>query len=154
MIKIVRTNYNDYQTLGELKLYGVSLEDGCSDEIIFECKTLELPWLNNQRNISCIPEGKYHAQKHISPKFGKSIWITDVPDRSEILIHVGNYKSDLLGCIAVGEAFKDINEDGNLDVINSRKTIESLHDLLPDGTFNITITSTANELLGNNILSD
>ncbi len=36
------------------------------DEI---CKTIELPWLENQRRISCIPEGTYVIKKRYSPKF-------------------------------------------------------------------------------------
>ena len=38
-------------------------------------KTLELPYHNNQRNISCIPEGNYIIKIHNSPSQGKCIKI-------------------------------------------------------------------------------
>ena len=101
-------------------------------------KTLELPWKDNERNISCIPVGSYKAIKHNSPKFKQSFWLQDVPGRSEILIHVGNYTSDIRGCILPGDRHADINNDGILDVTNSRKIMDALYKLMPD-EFTITI---------------
>lgn len=74
------------------------------------CHTLELPWRDNQRRLSSIPAGAYHAADHVSPRFGRTYWIREVPGRSEILIHAGNlagdkskgYRSDSDGCILVG----------------------------------------------------
>ena len=43
-----------------------------------------------------------------------------------ILIHSGNYFTDILGCILVGESFKEINHDGYLDVVNSKVTLSKL----------------------------
>lgn len=79
--------------------------------------TGELPWRDNARNISCIPEGDYLCNPHISPKHGHCFWLQSVPGRSEILIHAANwvgskcegYKSQLEGCIAIGmELKKDV----------------------------------------------
>lgn len=95
-------------------------------------KTLELPWRDNERNISCIPEGSYRVIKHNSPKFKQSFWLQDVPDRSEILIHIANFTSDLRGCIAPGERHVDMNRDGVLDVTSSRLTLEKMYKLLPN----------------------
>ena len=73
--------------------------------------TLELPWRNNQSNISCIPEGEYEVVKRYSPSFKKeTYWIKDVPNRSYILIHAANFAGDtskgwhtnLQGCIGLG----------------------------------------------------
>ena len=65
------------------------------------CYTIELPWLNNQRRISCIPEGEYILQKRFSPKFQWHLHLQDVPRRDLILIHPANdAKKELLGCIA------------------------------------------------------
>ena len=36
----------------------------------FICFTIELPWRENRRNVSCIPEGRYELQPRISKKFG------------------------------------------------------------------------------------
>lgn len=67
--------------------------------------TIELPWRNNERNRSCIPSGEYLARQHVSPDFGRTLWVKDVDDRSEIVIHVANSPADLDGCIAPGLAF-------------------------------------------------
>jgi len=65
------------------------------------CYTIELPWLENQRRISCIPEGKYVLQKRFSPKFKWHIHLQNVPGRDFILIHPANDATkELLGCIA------------------------------------------------------
>ena len=123
-IEVLRTIDNGKQTNGVL--YVVD-----EDKILFECFTLELPWKDNQRRVSCIPEGEYKAIKHHSPKFGNSVWIQDVPNRSEILIHPANYVRQLLGCIAVGSDLKDIDSDGLEDTTNSRNTMDKLLSFLP-----------------------
>jgi hypothetical protein len=65
------------------------------------CYTIELPWLGNQRRISCIPEGEYVLQKRFSPKFKWHLHLRNVPGRDLILIHPANdAKKELLGCIA------------------------------------------------------
>ena len=62
---------------------------------------IELPWLNNQKHVSCIPEGDYELNARYSVKFGHHLQVLDVPDRSLILLHPGNdVKRDLRGCIA------------------------------------------------------
>ena len=124
-IEVLRTIDNGKQTNGVLYVEN----DGT---IVFECYTLELPWKDNQRRVSCIPQGTYKAVKHRSPKFGNSVWIKDVPNRSEILIHPANYVRQLLGCIAVGKDLKDIDGDGLEDTTSSRNTMKELLELLPD----------------------
>ena len=65
------------------------------------CYTIELPWLGNQRRISCIPEGSYILQQRYSPKFKWHLHLIDVPGRDSILIHPANdANKELLGCIA------------------------------------------------------
>jgi len=93
---------------------------------LLEFKTVELPWKNNQRRISCIPPDTYTAIKHLSPKFGPCLWIQDVPGRSEILIHPANFWHDLLGCIAPGEDHLHIDADGSLDVNKSRFMMQQI----------------------------
>jgi hypothetical protein len=67
-----------------------------------ELFTVERPWLNNARSISCIPEGVYTCVPRFYNKGGyESIEITNVPNRSNVLIHKGNTMHDLAGCIAV-----------------------------------------------------
>ena len=65
------------------------------------CKTIELPWKNNQRRISCIPEGIYKIRKRFSPKFKWHIEIMNVKNRDYILFHPANDAlKELNGCIA------------------------------------------------------
>ncbi len=65
------------------------------------CKTIELPWLQNRRRKSCIPEGQYALQKRFTPKFRWHFILFGVPDRSAILIHPANNAAfELKGCIA------------------------------------------------------
>ena len=116
----------DLQTKGELYILNDSHEE------IFRCKTLELPWRDNKKRISCIPDGSYKCVKRISKKYGHHWHILEVPNRSLILIHHGNYNKDTLGCILVGEDFVDINNDGLCDVTSSVTTMNRLRKILED----------------------
>lgn len=70
------------------------------DEILL-CYSIELPWKNNEKGISCIPEGEYELRKRYSEKFGWHVEIFNVPQRSFILFHAANdAKKELKGCIA------------------------------------------------------
>lgn len=59
--------------------------------------TLELPFLDNQKNISCIPTGKYILTKHNSPKFKDNclkVWELDESKYEEFeaeQIHEDNF---------------------------------------------------------------
>jgi hypothetical protein len=65
------------------------------------CHTIELPWLNNRRGVSCIPEGTYKLQKRYVDKFQWHLLIQKVPNRQWILIHpANNALLQLRGCIA------------------------------------------------------
>jgi hypothetical protein len=100
---------------------------------IITCKTMELPWKNNQHNISCIPEGTYQVIReatslhHEYPHFR----VLNVQGRNGILVHRITYVSGLQGCIGVGE-FKDLNGDRVPDMINSGINLKKLYDMLPD----------------------
>lgn len=51
-----------------------------------------------------IPPGVYEAYKRVSPRYERLLWtLKDVPGRTDILIHQGNYATDSTGCIIVGE---------------------------------------------------
>ncbi len=96
------------------------------------CFTLELPSNGNQPNISCIPEGYYSCEKVKSPSLGCCIEVQDVPNRTFIRIHKGNYTTQIQGCILVGEALKDINADFVIDVANSKIAFDKLMKETPD----------------------
>lgn len=86
------------------------------------CHAIELPWLGNQKRISCIPEGEYILQKRFSPKFQWHLHLMNVPGRDLILIHPANdAKKELLGCIAPVTKHTGIGKGSN-----SRKALEKL----------------------------
>lgn len=65
------------------------------------CHTIELPWKENQKRISCIPEGRYEIVKRYSVKFKWHFILINVPNRAYILIHPANDAlKELKGCIA------------------------------------------------------
>lgn len=83
--------------------------------------SLERPWLNNQRQISCIPAGRYRLKKRYSQKFGWHLWLQNVPDRSLILIHTANYVRQLQGCIAPG-----LKKGDTATVYDSAKAVKAI----------------------------
>jgi hypothetical protein len=95
----------------------------------FNCYSLELPWRDNQRNISCIPPGDYDVVIRQSPRFGTIYWVLKVPGRTYILIHSGNwagdvekgFKTHVNGCILLGKKMGYLI--GQRAVLNSRITI-------------------------------
>jgi len=64
--------------------------------------TLERPWLDNAKEVSCIPAGDYKVKPVQSPRFGATWEVMNVPNRSNILFHKGNTADDSKGCILVG----------------------------------------------------
>lgn len=100
----------------------------------FQCFTLELPWIDNLTNISCIPAGEYKVTKYNSPSKGPVLLLHDVPNRSYVEIHSGNYTSQIDGCILVGDGIKYLDNDTIPDVTNSKNTLKELLKLVPDET--------------------
>lgn len=120
MKALLTRTFQGTNTLGQLDII-----DG-NRSVIDTLFTLELPWKNNERRVSCIPIGTYRLKLHTSPKFGQCYWVKDVPNRDAILIHPANYTRQLLGCIAVGLDHKDIDKDGELDLTSSRKAMDQI----------------------------
>lgn len=114
-----RYSPGEKQTIGNL--IGVS-EVG---HTVFECDSLEPPWLDNKQNISCIPTGSYKLKKRYSKKYKHHLHVQDVENRTFILIHAGNYYTQTLGCILVGK-LGYINNDDIIDVGSSKKTLKRL----------------------------
>ncbi len=86
----------------ELELFRTYKPDGTNGELkLMVCSTIELPWLQNKRNISCIPEGRYELKMRETKKRGQHLLVLNVKGRDGILIHPANdAKKDLQGCIA------------------------------------------------------
>lgn len=103
--------------------------------------TIELPWRDNKRRISCIPEGTYVLRKRYSEKFKWHFVLLDIPNRSCILIHPANdAQKELQGCIAPAT---QITGEGK--GTESRKAMQKLMDVLEtyrrNGSITICITS-------------
>ena len=88
-LELLRT-YHQKGTNGNLLAAGIGL-----------CHTIELPWKENEPQVSCIPEGRYELVKRYSPKHKWHLLVKDVPKRALILIHPANDAlKELQGCIA------------------------------------------------------
>lgn len=122
-----------YKQQGEKATLGELIIDGHG----FKCWTLELPWLGNKSDISCIPAGTYIGKKHYSDKNGYCIAILDVTGRDNIQVHSGNWLHQIKGCLLVGRTIRH-NHKGIM-VTSSRNTLDYLLTLLPD-EFTIKIT--------------
>jgi len=132
---IARYIDTEKQTIGN----GFLLSDD-DNFIRYEFMTLELSWNENKRSISCIPCGDYKVVKRTSEKYGDHFHILDVPNRDWILIHNLNFNYQTKGCVGVGDDLAYINEDNDIDIVNSKKTLKKLYNLLPD-KFDLSIVS-------------
>lgn len=92
----------------------------------FQCFTLELPWLNNQQDISCIKPGEYQYKIYESPSKGTVLLLLDVENRTWVEVHSGNYTRQILGCILVGDSVKWLDADYIPDVTNSVRTLKKV----------------------------
>ena len=96
---LIRDTLTEQSTMGKLFLNGEEF-----------CDTLELPWKENKRSISCIPAGEYDARLRLPRESATReyvhLLIKDVPNRDYILVHIGNTTKDTKGCILVGQSRK------------------------------------------------
>ena len=126
-LEIIRAHDDGIETIGNLFLQD---DNGAT---IYKCVTLELPYKDNQHQISCIPCGSYTCKKvGVSHIPYPHISITNVPNGDGICIHKGNFKSDILGCVILGCGFADINKDGEPDLLNSGTTFDKFMECVPD----------------------
>lgn len=105
-----------YSTIGSLEWNGIKI-----------CDILERPWenganrINNlgkgENNSTCILPGIYRIEKKYSPLNRCEVPILiNVPGRSEIEIHTGNYPKDSFGCLLPGTYNMNI-----LDMVSSSR---------------------------------
>lgn len=92
--------------------------------------TLELPWKDNQRQVSCIPKGTYQLKRKYSPRFQRVWEVKDVPGRSDILIHRGNFIHEIQGCILLGRGILPIDPKNDVrGISNSKLAIADFMDM-------------------------
>ncbi len=69
------------------------------------CVTLEPCDYENAPSISSIPAQQYLCKRIISPTFGETFEIFDVPGRTNVLFHKGNIAGHTLGCVLLAQHF-------------------------------------------------
>lgn len=129
ILKLKRYAYLPERTLGRLYF---------GEDMVY---TIERPWIPTEEHLggknfeSCVPDGVYSLQPFDSDNH-HNVWIlestsldvfkfpSDKPGRWAILIHVGNYVDDVVGCIAPG-----LTTDGK-NVYNSRKAMDKMREVL------------------------
>lgn len=119
--------------------YGKGTIFNDDNEPTFQFVTLELPWKNNKRAVSCIPPGPGGTKEYTVIKMKPTkkrpyeyFLVKDVEGRSAILWHPGNYTRQIKGCTLPGETHTDIDKDGIVDVTNTKHTLSILTSLMPD----------------------
>ena len=112
---LVRTYLAD-QTIGVLTLHfflGKTVQ----------LATIELPWLDNNKNVSCIPAGNYDIMRDYSGAHRYFI-IADVPGRTNIEMHTGNYTHQTEGCILVGQGLFPTGDSPAFKLKSSKKALD------------------------------
>jgi hypothetical protein len=120
--------------------------------------TIELPYADNQPNVSCVPAGDYDLIPYTSPVHGRT-WRLDNPalnvyghgfvpegGRFDVEIHSANFADQLLGCIAIGTDCQPLlnTENGCIEpaVDHSRDAVADLLQILGPLTYCHTLTIT------------
>jgi hypothetical protein len=119
-LTIIRVDITDHGIFGHLTI----------DSSPFNCLTLE-------RHDIDIPAGTYKVTLYQSPEHGLVPLLNDVPGRSMIEIHEGNWESDSKGCILVGKDRRSIEGKDGIDL--SKDTLTQLMSVL-NGCDDITVT--------------
>lgn len=133
-MKLIRTETSDEGT------FGILVYD---HRVVF---TGELPWRDNKRGESCIPAGVYQVQMHTSPRFGRCYEIKDVPGRTDILLHNGNwcgddtmgFRANVDGCVLLGLRRGPL--DGQRAVLNSKRARHKFENDMNGKDFELEIT--------------
>lgn len=138
MLYLIRFATSKFGTRGML-----FLPDG------WNCATMEPPWLENFRDRSCIPTGTYQVEIRDSPKYGRVYEVKDVPDRSFIEFHLGNFggdeelglRSDTDGCILPGKShwYLPVNNVDQWAVLSSTTTLAAFMKKMNEQPFELKI---------------
>lgn len=139
-IKIVREQSADTGTPGILIVPSID----------WRCHTLELPWRNNEKGVSCIMADTYRCTVGSSPSLHRTVLrLEDRYGRTDCLIHNGNWAGDsakglfaqVHGCTLVGTGYAEVERpDGapQFGIINSVKTLETFLAAIGPGPHAIT----------------
>lgn len=149
---VIARRYEASQTPGSLIIFN-------QDQVALSVKSLELPWLNNERSVSCIPAGTYECERINHPKYGHCWLVKNVPGRDSILVHVGNYAAErgrlkkLLWLIRIFRTFfkivprEEVNSPRKVDTEGCIMPGLQFVDLNNDGILDIAYSTRAMEML-------
>lgn len=142
-LTLKREPSTDAGTLGTINFNGTIFNTG------------ELPWKNNESNLSCIPTGSYTCTYGFSDHLQRNIYnIQGTGNRVGCEIHNGNYcgnvnkinpitgtnyLSNVLGCIILG--FSKGMLSGQMAVLNSVEALTKFESMLNNDTFQLTIVN-------------
>lgn len=129
-----------------------STPDGTFGQFVgfdFDFYSLEKPWVDLDGNghgdpqKSCISPAPGHTASyecvwHTSPKYGPCYTVTNVPERSHILLHACNWESQLLGCIGLGKARGVLN--GKPAILRSKEAIAEFHAAMREQPFRLEVS--------------
>ena len=110
-----------------------------------ELWTIEKPWVPGEHKggkgfESCVPDGHYNLMPYtrqngdsvlalMNNSLGVHLWKEDGPGRYAILIHVGNWSDDVVGCIAPGTG--RVIANNRVMVTSSKAALTKFHEFLP-----------------------
>ena len=132
ILRLVRNPSTPYGTFGQFIGFD------------FDYHSLEKPWVDLDGNghgdpqKSCITAGTYECVWQESPKYGWCYEVTNVPERSRILIHPANWEHQLLGCIALGKGRGVLN--GKPAITQSRDAIKEFHNHMKEQPFTLQVS--------------
>lgn len=127
--EVVRGKSTLLGTPGALSLSGFGVE--------FSARTLELPWMNNERGRSCTAPGVDHGRVWFSPHLNRLvIRYDDRNGRQDCLVHNGNWAGEgageitqIHGCTEVGSGYGNVRRpDGKTQwgIVASKPTLDAL----------------------------
>jgi len=108
--------------------------------------TVERPWLNNQVRISCIPIGEYRCEPSYYHRGGyKAVAVTQVPGRTQIKFHIGNWPRNSQGCILVNS--EHVYNSNGMYGIDSKRAFDIFMGYYGDKPFHLSIVNYAGGVL-------
>lgn len=136
-LQLYRFHQDDEGTIGILLANGEHL-----------CLIGELPWRDNLPNVSRIPAGTYqvdYLERSASGRYQDVYHVRDVPGRSGVLFHSGNWTGDTVkglrsnshGCLITGSRLGRLQ--GQRAVLASRVALDKLRTLVGRNDFTLEI---------------
>lgn len=136
-VLLTRNESSDQGTFGRISVGDLALFTG------------ELPWRDNQANVSCIPTGVFECVWTWSARFKRYMYEVKIPGRVGIRLGVRvhsanycgdsskNYKCQLHGCIALGEKIGWMDKQKALLV--SRPAVSKFENFMEQKPFELEI---------------